>query len=253
MQLKVFVHLKNKLKNMSSTNNSHIKKIFSSKSKTYGSWFELSHGTRHISNREKLALQQLISNHAHKSITELGCGNGRIATYLNTTLSFSTYNAVDISPKMISEIKHKKIKGLKTIVSDANTYKISPKADVTISIRQIKYNQQFEKQIHQMAENTKRGGIILLDIPGGVSVSALRNHFLVNNERIVSKRELEKVIYDAGFEDITYHPQQYLPDWVYMKVNSDTTLQICIKIETLLKKLFPPDMAKSIFMVARRN
>lgn len=226
---------------------------FDARSKTYGAWFEKSLGTKYLDRLEKETLLEILKPLKRKGIkiAEIGPGRGRIAKYLTKKMSVDTYYAVEIAPKMAKELKKKNLKGLKVIAADGSSYKLKEKVNVAISIRQIKYNQDYGKQLQSMRDSLKKGGIIIIEFPSIFSIAGVRKMILKGEDVLLNPFKLNKKLTQLGFTDQKTNTIRYLADNFYVWVNNEVLLNLLILVEKFLKLLLPYWLGRSIIVSAK--
>ena len=228
---------------------------FDARAKTYGAWFEKSLGTKYLDRMEKETLLEILKPLKGKGIklAEIGTGKGRIAKYLIEKMSIDAYYGVELSPKMAKEIKKKNLKGLKVIVADGSSYKLKEKVNVAISIRQIKYNQDYGKQLQSMRDSLKKGGIIIIEFPSIFSIAGVRNMILKGEDVLLNPFKLNKKLTQLGFTDQKTNTIRYLADNFYFWVNNEKSLKLLIIVEKILAMLLPYWLGRSIIVSAKAS
>lgn len=236
---------------MAKKNKSSLQKDFDKRASNYGAWFKKSLGTKHVDRVEKEAVLKILKSLGGQKIkiAELGIGKGRLAKYLLKNMTVEKYFGIDISPKMTQGLR--KMKKMKIIIADASKAKFKEKVDVVLSIRQIKYNQRFLKQLTNSRRQLKSKGLLVIEFPSLFSVSFLRGLFLKNRAVLFNPFKLKKQLKRLGFKNISMDALQFLPDNIYEVVNNSFNLKLLRTLKNLLKKTLPCLLGKSIILTAR--
>lgn len=236
---------------------SQIKKDFNSRAISYGSWFESSLGTKYVDKLEKKKVKNLLNKFFDQKdtsiiVAEIGAGNGRLAKYLLENLNIKAYYAVDFSEKMVEELKKLEIPQLKPMLSDGTNFKTKKRPDAILSIRQIKYNKNYRKQIENMSRLIKKNGIVIIEFPSRYSVSGIRSFFTKDNDVLFEPKKLKKILKRAGFKNYQMEALRYLPDNISVLAKGGFGLFLMKKLEGMLSLILPTYFAKSILLIATK-
>lgn len=226
------------------------KKIFDQQATSYGSWFKKSLGTEYVDRLEKKTILKILKSldQQQLKILELGIGKGRITKYLLKKLSIEKYFGVDLSAKITKDLK--KVPQIKIIIDDASKFELKEKVDAILSIRQIKYNQNYLRQLEKMHGCLRKKGLILIEFPSLFSVSGLRGIFLENKAVLFDPFKLKRELKRVGFKSFSIEALRFLPDSCYQTANSPWRLKTITKMEAIFKKLLPFWLGKSIMITA---
>ena len=228
---------------------------FDARAKTYGAWFEKSLGTKYLDKLEKNALLDALKTLKRKrvKIAEIGPGRGRIARYLIEKMNIDAYYGVELSPKMAEDLKKQNLKRLKVIAADGSSYRLREKVNVAISIRQIKYNQDYGKQLQSMRNSLKKGGIIIIEFPSVFSIAGVRNMILKGEDVLFNPFKLNKELTKLGFTNLKTKSIRYLADNFYVWAVNETHLKLLVLVEKFLKILLPYWLGRSIIISAKAS
>ena len=226
---------------------------FDARAKTYGAWFEKSLGTKYLDRMEKETLLEILKPLKGKGIklAEIGPGKGRLADYLIKHLSIKKYTAAEISPKMVDELKKRKIPRLEIIQTDGSKFHIKEKVDAVISVRQIKYNNEYVEQLERMRVSLKRGGVAIIEFPSCFSISGLRKLIIGGEEVLFNPFKLKGQLRKAGFVNISMRALRFLPDNSYVRSNNKVVLSLIKLSERFLGLALPYWFGKSIVSIAK--
>ena len=144
-------------------------------------------------------LSQIIKKSKPKRILEAGCGTGRILIPLVN--QGHTIEGFDLSKNMLNEL-HRKTKKIKTKIGDIEKIPYKNNTfDLVYSITVLIHMQDFKKGFKEMYRVTKKGGIVVFDLPNKNSIWT-RLSLLLNSKkkrtRLYSIKELNK--YFKGYD-----------------------------------------------------
>jgi trans-aconitate methyltransferase len=226
------------------------KKIFDEKAASYGSWFKRSAGTEYVDQLEKETILKILKSLGPQElkIAELGVGKGRMAKYLMKNLPVKKYFGIDLSAKMTKNLE--KIPGVKIIIDDASKFRLKEKVDVVLSIRQIKYNQNYLAQLKRARSCLKKNGLMIIEFPSLFSVSLLRRLLMKDTPILFNPFKLKRQLKGVGFKNVFLEGLRFLPDNCYQSAHCSSGLKIITGLENLFKTILPSWLGKSIIMTA---
>lgn len=152
-----------------------IKSCFNKASETYDDYNDIQchTGMRLIASLKDINPTNMI---------DLGCGTGVITEKLARTLTYDTFNAIDIAEKSLTIANDRLLPfGIKTHLFDFDSIHLFDiKFDLVFANMALQWSPDLENTLRHIASQLTPDGILAFSIPLTHTFQELKNHFSVN-------------------------------------------------------------------------
>lgn len=196
----------------------------------------------YISRLEEGFIQKSISLMTKNNLSalDLGCGTGRVLSFLSKNPQVKTITAVDGSRPMVTYVKNKFKKDSK--ITDFVAADVSQKLpfkdgsfDLITTLRAIKYNQNWERILGECHRLLKNGGQLIFDMPNQNSLNLFSRCEIPIYK--TSQKHLVNFLSPMGFKIVAIKGGPALPGFIYDHLNKNGALiKIVIRTERIIKK-----------------
>lgn len=200
-------------------------------------------GRKYISLQEEKFIKDSIKNFNGSKITalDLGCGTGRMLSILEKDSKIDSLYGLDFNKAILDYCRRrfkssKKIKNfIQADISEKLPFK-NGSFELVISIRVLKYNQNWSKILRECHRILNKNGILVFEMPNKFSVNRLsRDDITIFSS---SENELKSVLKKIGLKILEIKGGPVLPGVFYDRITNKILAKIMQKTETFIKLLF---------------
>jgi|GEM_PF-4963819 len=197
----------------------------------------------------------LMSDKNHpKMVLDIGCGSGRIANVLTTKANI-LYHGIDIAGNMVRVVKdnckskNNFVEAKQNNISKGIKYS-DDSFDFISCIRVLKYNKNWRWILGDIYRVLKKDGVLIFTIPNRFSLNYFARGSLPMYGTTI--REINKLLKDIGFTDVSIARGFKIPDVFYVFTNNKVLLKSYVFLENLLYRLIGLSFSRILYITCRK-
>ncbi|MCK4649200.1 methyltransferase domain-containing protein, partial [bacterium] len=202
---------------------------FSKRANNYLEGFGGSLGREYLNSLEKsIVLDRL--QEMEGLILDIGCGPGRFSVPLS---SRNKIVSLDISIDMLQQIKKKS--DCYCVKGDGQNLPFKQKCfDAILSIRQLKYTDNYYKELEEISRCAKKNCRFILEVPNIFSVAVFYRLFGRKLHKLFIPKKIIANSENIGFEIEERISLHFLPDFMFLYSNNTYWISFLAFIEKIL-------------------